>query len=87
MKKLFRKIRNMFFPKKHDELIFKIKNRQERLKVLQAELDKIHYFAKHGMIGGMLLDRQIMLELDIKYLKNNILFLKRRYQNKIWKGE
>lgn len=27
-------IRNVFFPKKHDELVVKIKNKQERLIVL-----------------------------------------------------
>lgn len=87
MRKFFRKIRNMFFPKKHDELVFKIKNKQERLKVLQVELNKINHLAEHGILGGILLDRQIMLEQNVKALKNNILLLKWRYQNKVWKGE
>jgi hypothetical protein len=83
MKKLFRKIRNMFFPKKHDKLVFKIKNRQEHLKVLQVKLNKINHLAEHGILGGMLLDEQIMLELKVKAIKKDILFLKWQYQNKV----
>lgn len=31
MRKFFRKIRNVFFPKKHDELVVKIKEKQEAI--------------------------------------------------------
>ena len=80
-------IRNMFFPKKHDELVLKIKNKQEYLKVLQVELDKINHLALHGVLGDRLLDKQIMLEQNVKTIKNNILLLRWRYQNKVWRGE
>ena len=84
MKKVFRKIRNMFFSKKHDELVFKIKNKQERLKVLQVELNKINHLAEHGILGDRLLDKQIMLEQNVRTMKNDILLLKWRYQCKIY---
>jgi len=81
------RIHNVFFPKKHDELILKIKNKQERLKVLQVELDKINHLALYGVLGDRLLDKQIMLEQNVEIIKNNILLLKWRYQNKVWRGE
>lgn len=84
MKKVFRKIRNMFFSKKHDELVYKIKNKQKRLKVLQVELNKINHLAEHGILGDRLLDKQIMLEQNVRTLKSDILFLKWRYQDKIY---
>lgn len=81
------RIRNMFFQKKHDELVFKIKNKQERLKVLQVELNKINHLAEHGILGDRLLDKQIMLEQNVRTIKNDILLLKWRYQNKLYFGE
>ena len=84
MRKFFRKIRNVLFPKKHDELVFKIKNKQERLKVLQVELNKINHLAEHGILGDRLLDKQIMLEQNVRTLKSDILLLKWRYQCKIY---
>lgn len=83
MRKFFRKIRNVLFPKKHDELVIKIKEEQERLKILQVELDKIHHLAAHGILGDRLLDKQIMLEQNVRTIKNDILLLKWRYQNKL----
>jgi hypothetical protein len=41
------RIRNVFFPKKYDELVVKIKNKQEHLKVLQVELSKINHLAEY----------------------------------------
>lgn len=76
------RIRNVFFPKNHDKLVVKIKNKQEQLKVLQAELNKINHLAEHGILGGILLDKQITLEQRVKTIKNNILFLKCQYQNR-----
>lgn len=75
-------IRNMFFPKKHDKLVIKIKSKQEHLKVLQVELNKINHLAEHGILGGILLDKQIMLEQNVRTLKNDILLLKQQYQNR-----
>lgn len=75
-------IRNVFFPKKHDKLVKKIKNKQEHLKVLQVELNKINHLAEHGILGGILLDKQIMLEQNVRTLKNDILLLKQQYQNR-----
>ena len=76
-------IRNTFFPKKHNELVVKIKNRQEQLKELQVELSKINHLAEHGILGDRLLDKQIMLEQLVKTIKNDILLLKQQYQNKV----
>jgi hypothetical protein len=87
MKKVFRKIRNMVFPKKHDELVFKIKNKQDCLKVLQVELNKINHLAEHGILGDRLLDKQIMLEQNVRTMKNDILLLKWRYQSKLYFGK
>lgn len=81
------RIRNVFFPKKHDKLVVKIKKKQERLKILQAELDKIYHLAEHGILGDRLLDKMILLEQIVKTIKNNIWILKYRYQNKIWREE
>lgn len=81
------RIRNVFFPKNHDKLVVKIKKKQERLKILQAELDKIHHLAEHGILGDRLLDKQIMLEQNVRTINNDILLLKWRYQNKVWRGE
>lgn len=85
MRKFFRKIFNTLFPKKHDELVVKIKEKREQLKILQVELDKINHLAAHGILGGRLLDKQIMLEQNVDKLKMNILLLKWRYQNKVWR--
>ena len=81
------RIRNVFFPKKHDKLVVKIKSKQEHLKELQVELSKINHLAEHGILGGILLDKQIMLEQNVRTLKNDILLLKQQYQNKVWRGE
>jgi hypothetical protein len=80
-------IHNVFFPKKHDKLVIKIKSKQEHLKVLQVELSKINHLAEHGILGDKLLDKQIMLEQNVRTLKNDILLLKQQYQNKVWRGE
>jgi len=77
------RIRNVFFQKKHDELVVKIKNKQEHLKELQAELNKINHLAEHGILGGRLLDKQIMLEQNVRTINNDISLLKGRYQNKL----
>ena len=87
MSKVIRKLRNMFFPKKHDEIVVKIVNKQKELKIWQVELNKINYFAENGILGDKLLDRLIMLEQNVRTLKNDILLLKWRYQNKLWRGE
>lgn len=79
------RIRNVFFPKKHDEIVVKIKSKQDRLKVLQEELSKINHLAEHGILGDRLLDKQIMLEQIVKTVENDILLLKWRYQNKVWR--
>lgn len=85
MKSILYRIRNVFFPKKHDEIVVKIKSKQGRLKALQEELSKINHLAEHGILGDRLLDRQIMLEQIIETVKNDILLLKWRYQNKVWR--
>ena len=87
MMSIKRLIRNMFFPKKHDELVVKIVNKQKVLKIWEAELDKINHLAEYGILGDKLLDKQIMLEENVRAMKNDILLLKWRYQNKIWRGE
>ena len=87
MSKYFRKIRNMFFPKKHDEMVVKIVSKQKALKIWQKELDKINHLAEYGILGDKLLDKQIMLEQNVQTIKNDILLLKWRYQNKMWRGE
>ena len=87
MKSILYRIRNALFPKKHDEIVVKIRSKQDRLKILQVEFSKINHLAEHGILGDRLLDRQIMLEQIIKTVENDILLLKWRYQNKLWKGE
>lgn len=81
------RIRNVLFPKKHDKLVVKIKNEQERLKVLQVELNKINHLAEYGILGDRLLDKQIMLEHNVRAIKTDILLLKLQYQNKGGKNE
>ena len=81
------RIRNVFFQKKHDELVVKIKNKQEHLKELQAELNKINHLAEHGILGDRLLDKQIMLEQNVRTINNDISLLKGRYQNKCKKEQ
>jgi len=81
------RIRNVFFSKKHDKLVVKIKSKQEHLKELQIELNKINHLAEYGILGDKLLDKQIMLEQNVRTLKNDILLLKQQYQNKVWRGE
>ena len=87
MSKVIRKLRNMFFPKKHDEIVVKIVSKQKELKIWQVELNKINYFEENGILGDKLLDRLIMLEQNVRTLKYDILLLKWRYQNKLWRGE
>jgi hypothetical protein len=77
----------VFFPKKHDKLVIKIKNKQEHLKELQVELNKINHLAEHGILGDRLLDKQIMLEQNVRTMKNDILLLKWRYQSKLYFGK
>lgn len=80
MKKYFYRIRNYVFPKKHNDMIVKIWRKQNQLKILQSELAKLNHFAEHGFLGDRLLDRQIMLEQNVRTIKNDIFLLKCKYK-------
>ena len=55
--KLKYRLRRFLFPRKHSQEVRDIRYYQLRLKVIQAEIDKINQLATYGYLGDVLWDR------------------------------
>ena len=79
MKKIIRKIKRVFFPRKHSQVVESIARKQLTLRLIQHDLDVYGKMMEHGYLGDRLWENYDVLLSNKNYIKREIKELKTQY--------
>lgn len=81
MKKIIRKIKLFFFPRKHSQVVVTIAEKQLKLRLIQRHINIYNKMMEHGYLGDNMWENYHVLLSNKGYVTREIKELKRQYFN------